>query len=53
MLAMLGGGQLGMFFVIAAQRLGFRVTVLDPDEKSPAGKIADVIYAPITQTVTP
>jgi len=42
MLAMLGGGQLGMFFVIAAQRLGFRVTVLDPDEKSPAGKIADV-----------
>lgn len=42
MLGILGGGQLGRFFVIAAQKLGFRVTVLDPDEKSPAGMIADV-----------
>ena len=42
MLGMLGGGQLGRFFVIAAQELGYQVTVLDPDKNSPAGKIADV-----------
>ena len=41
MLGMLGGGQLGKFFVIAAQRLGYKVTVLDPDQESPAGKVAD------------
>ena len=41
MLGMLGGGQLGKFFVEAAQRLGYEVTVLDPDQESPAGKIAD------------
>ena len=42
MLGMLGGGQLGRFFVIAAHELGYQVTVLDPDRNSPAGKIADV-----------
>ena len=42
MLGMLGGGQLGRFFVIAAHEMGYRVTVLDPDLNSPAGKIADV-----------
>ncbi len=42
MLGMLGGGQLGRFFVIAAHALGYQVTVLDPDKNSPAGKIADV-----------
>ena len=42
MLGMLGGGQLGRFFVISAQNLGYQVTVLDPDKKSPAGLIADV-----------
>jgi 5-(carboxyamino)imidazole ribonucleotide synthase len=42
MLGMLGGGQLGRFFVIAAHELGYQVTVLDPDKSSPAGKIADV-----------
>ena len=39
---MLGGGQLGRFFVTSAQNLGYQVTVLDPDQKSPAGFIADV-----------
>ena len=39
---MLGGGQLGRFFVTSAQNLGYQVTVLDPDQKSPAGLIADV-----------
>ena len=42
MLGMLGGGQLGRFFVIAAHEMGYQVTVLDPDENSPAGKIADM-----------
>ena len=42
MLGILGGGQLGRFFVIAAHEMGFKVTVLDPDPKSPAGAIADI-----------
>lgn len=47
MLGMLGGGQLGRFFVIAAHEMGYKVTVLDPDSNSPAGQIADVhICAP-------
>ncbi|WP_334108409.1 5-(carboxyamino)imidazole ribonucleotide synthase [Methylobacillus sp.] len=41
-LGMLGGGQLGRFFVIAAHEMGYKVAVLDPDRNSPAGKIADV-----------
>ena len=41
MLGMLGGGQLGKFFVEAAHRFGYEVTVLDPEQESPAGKIAD------------
>ncbi|HEY5636346.1 MAG TPA: 5-(carboxyamino)imidazole ribonucleotide synthase [Burkholderiales bacterium] len=40
-LGVLGGGQLGRFFVIAARQMGYRVTVLDPDPESPAGAIAD------------
>ncbi|WP_313950951.1 5-(carboxyamino)imidazole ribonucleotide synthase [Accumulibacter sp.] len=40
-LGMLGGGQLGRFFVAAAHELGYRVWVLDPDPHSPAGLIAD------------
>jgi 5-(carboxyamino)imidazole ribonucleotide synthase len=42
MLGMLGGGQLGRFFVMAAHEMGYQVTVLDPSKDSPAGKIADV-----------
>lgn len=40
-LGMLGGGQLGRFFVAAAHEMGYQVWVLDPDSNSPAGKIAD------------
>ncbi|ATE60567.1 5-(carboxyamino)imidazole ribonucleotide synthase [Thauera sinica] len=40
-LGMLGGGQLGRFFVSAAHEMGYRVWVLDPDPHSPAGLIAD------------
>ena len=40
-LGILGGGQLGRYFVQAAQKLGYQVWVLDPDPDSPAGRIAD------------
>lgn len=40
-LGMLGGGQLGRFFVLAARELGYATWVLDPDPSSPAGAIAD------------
>ncbi|WP_429176294.1 5-(carboxyamino)imidazole ribonucleotide synthase [Aeromonas salmonicida] len=40
-LGMLGGGQLGRYFVMAAHRLGYKVVVLDPDSASIAGAVAD------------
>ena len=40
-LGMLGGGQLGRMFTTAAQTMGYKVIVLDPDPHSPAGVIAD------------
>src|SRR5579862_3285924 len=40
-LGMVGGGQLGRMFCFAAQAMGYRVAVLDPDESSPAGSVAD------------
>ncbi len=40
-LGMLGGGQLGRFFVAAAHEMGYQVWVLDPDKNSPAGQIAE------------
>ena len=39
-LGMLGGGQLGRMFVVAARTLGYEVIVLDPDPGSPAGGLA-------------
>ncbi|MEN8107489.1 MAG: 5-(carboxyamino)imidazole ribonucleotide synthase [Pseudomonadota bacterium] len=40
-LGMIGGGQLGRMFTIAARSMGYRVIILDPDANSPAGAIAD------------
>lgn len=40
-LGMLGGGQLGRMFTTAAQTMGYKVVVLDPDPQSPAGIVAD------------
>ena len=40
MLGVLGGGQLGAMFVMAARRLGYRVAVWDPDPDAPAHTIA-------------
>lgn len=40
-LGVLGGGQLGRMFVHAAQSMGYRVVVLDPQPQCPAGQAAD------------
>jgi 5-(carboxyamino)imidazole ribonucleotide synthase len=40
-LGLLGGGQLGRMFCMAAQSLGYKVAVLDPGSESPAGSVAD------------
>jgi len=40
-LGVLGGGQLGRMFCMAAQTLGYRVCVLEPEEACPAGAVAD------------
>lgn len=41
-LGVLGGGQLGRMFCVAAQTMGYRVVVLDPDPLCGAGLIADI-----------
>ena len=41
-LGVLGGGQLGRMFAHAAQAMGYRVAVLDPDAASPAAQVADL-----------
>ena len=41
-LGLLGGGQLGRYFVLAAQQLGYRVVVVDPQPDCPAAGVADV-----------
>ncbi len=49
MLGVLGGGQLGAMFAVAARRLGYRVSVWDQDADAPALKIADLpVSAPFT-----
>ena len=49
MVGVLGGGQLGTMFSVAARRLGYRVAVWDQDAAAPALKIADL---PITASFT-
>lgn len=39
-LGVLGGGQLARMFVHAAQSMGYRTAVLDPDPDSPAGLVS-------------
>jgi 5-(carboxyamino)imidazole ribonucleotide synthase len=41
-IGVLGGGQLGRMFAMAARRLGYRVHTLAPDEDTPTGQISDV-----------
>ena len=40
-LGVLGGGQLGRMFTVAARKMGYRVIVLDPDPMSPAASLAN------------
>jgi phosphoribosylaminoimidazole carboxylase len=40
-IGILGGGQLGWMLAMAAERLGLRLTVLDPDPNAPAGRVAN------------
>lgn len=48
-LGILGGGQLGRMFAVAAKRMGYRVAVLEPSPDSPCGQVADVVIeAPYT-----
>ena len=41
-IGVLGGGQLGRMFAMAARRMGYRVHTLAPDDDTPTGQIADV-----------
>jgi 5-(carboxyamino)imidazole ribonucleotide synthase len=41
-LGVLGSGQLGRMFTIAARRMGYRVHTFSPDEDTPTGQVADV-----------
>lgn len=41
-LGVVGGGQLGRMFTLAARVMGYKVVVLDPDPGSPAGQVADI-----------
>jgi 5-(carboxyamino)imidazole ribonucleotide synthase len=41
-IGVLGSGQLGRMFAIAARRMGYRVHTLSPDFDTPTGQVADV-----------
>ena len=41
-LGVLGSGQLGRMFTLAARRMGYRVHTFSPDEDTPTGQVADV-----------
>lgn len=40
-IGVVGGGQLGRMFALRARVMGYRVVVLEPDPRSPAGAVAD------------
>lgn len=41
-IGVLGSGQLGRMFTIAARRMGYRVHTFSPDEDTPTGQVADL-----------
>jgi 5-(carboxyamino)imidazole ribonucleotide synthase len=41
-IGVLGSGQLGRMFAMAARRMGYRVHTLSPDDDTPTGQVADV-----------
>lgn len=48
----LGGGQLARMSIQAAQRMGLRCLVLDPDPECPAAQLCDHVQGPISDRVT-
>jgi 5-(carboxyamino)imidazole ribonucleotide synthase len=51
-LGVLGSGQLGRMFTIAARRMGYRVHTFSPDEDTPTGQVADLeVTAPYDDLV--
>ena len=52
-LGVLGGGQLGAMFAVAARQMGYRVAVWDPDFDAPAHQMAEFSFrAPFLDTET-
>jgi 5-(carboxyamino)imidazole ribonucleotide synthase len=41
-IGVLGSGQLGRMFAMAARRMGYRVHTLSPDQDTPTGQVADL-----------
>ncbi len=41
-IGVMGGGQLGRMFALAARQMGYRVEVFTPEQESPAGQFADL-----------
>jgi 5-(carboxyamino)imidazole ribonucleotide synthase len=44
-IGVMGGGQLGRMFAIAARRMGYRVHTFSPDEDTPTGQLSDLEVA--------
>ncbi len=44
-IGVLGSGQLGRMFAIAARELGYRIHIFSPDNDTPAGQIGDLEFA--------
>jgi 5-(carboxyamino)imidazole ribonucleotide synthase len=44
-IGVLGSGQLGRMFALAARELGYRIIIYSPDNDSPAGQIGDLEYS--------
>ncbi|MBC8003569.1 MAG: 5-(carboxyamino)imidazole ribonucleotide synthase, partial [Opitutaceae bacterium] len=44
-IGVLGSGQLGRMFAIAARELGYKIIIYSPDNDTPAGAIGDIEFA--------
>src|ERR687886_3091426 len=44
-LGVLGSGQLGRMFALAARRMGYRVHTFSPERDTPTGQVADLEVA--------
>lgn len=43
-IGVMGGGQLGRMFAMAARRMGYRVHIFTPEKNGPAGQFADLTH---------